>query len=150
MKYMKIDHLNVSRIGLGCMRIGEKTVDEVELLVKTALDNGINFFDHADIYGQGNSERLFGEVLKRHPEWRRKIVIQTKCGVRRAEGTNYYDFSKEYIIKSVDGCLERLGVHYIDILLLHRPDVLMDPKEVAQAFDELYDSGKVNILVYQI
>ena len=143
MKYKQIGHLKVSRIGLGCMRIGEKSVDEVETLVKTALDNGINFFDHADIYGQGNSEKLFGEVLKRHPEWRKYMVIQTKCGVRRALNTNYYDFSKEYILNSVDGCLERLGVHYIDILLLHRPDILMDPKEVAEAFDELYKSGKV-------
>ncbi len=143
MKYIQKDHLKISRIGLGCMRIGEKTVDEVEMLVKTALDNGINFFDHADIYGNGNSEKLFGEVLKRHPDWRKHMVIQTKCGVRRATNTNYYDFSKEYIIKSVDGSLKRLGVHYIDILLLHRPDLLMDPKEVADAFNTLYESGKV-------
>ena len=144
MKYLKLDNgLEVSRIGLGCMRIGEKSVEEVEELVKTALDNGINFFDHADIYGQGNSERLFGEVLKKHPEWRKQMVIQTKCGVRRSALTNYYDFSKQYIIDSVNGSLERLGIEYVDVLLLHRPDVLMDPKEVAEAFDELYQSGKV-------
>ena len=140
---MTIHDWNVSRVGLGCMRIGEMTVEALEELVGKCLEVGINFFDHADIYGQGNSEKLFGEVLRRHPEWRNQMIIQTKCGVRRSANTNYYDFSKEYILKSVDGCLERLGIDYADVLLLHRPDILMDPKEVSEAFDELYKSGKV-------
>ena len=143
MKYMTIHDWSVSRVGLGCMRMGELSVEELETLVGKCLEVGINFFDHADIYGQGNSEKLFGEVLKRHPEWRNRMIIQTKCGVRRSANTNYYDFSKEYILKSVDGCLERLGLDSVDILLLHRPDILMDPKEVSEAFDELYSSGKV-------
>ena len=143
MKYMTIHDWSVSRVGLGCMRIGEMTVEALEELVGKCLEVGINFFDHADIYGQGNSEKLFGEVLRRHSEWRNQMIIQTKCGVRRSANTNYYDFSKEYILKSVDGCLERLGIDYVDVLLLHRPDILMDPKEVSEAFDELYKSGKV-------
>ena len=140
---MTIHDWSVSRVGLGCMRIGEMTVEALEELVGKCLEVGINFFDHADIYGQGNSEKLFGEVLRRHSEWRNQMIIQTKCGVRRSANTNYYDFSKEYILKSVDGCLERLGIDYVDVLLLHRPDILMDPKEVSEAFDELYKSGKV-------
>lgn len=143
MKHMLINGVETSRVGLGCMRIGEMSVEKLEELIAKCLEVGINFFDHADIYGQGNSEKLFGEVLKRHPEYREKMMIQTKCGVRRSTNTNYYDFSKEYILKSVDGCLERLGLDYVDIFLLHRPDILMDPKEVAEAFDELYESGKV-------
>ena len=143
MKYLTLNDWTVSRVGLGCMRMGELSVDALEALVGKCLEVGINFFDHADIYGQGNSEKLFGEVLKRNPQWRNQMIIQTKCGVRRSTNTNYYDFSKEYILKSVDGCLERLGIDYVDILLLHRPDILMDPKEVSEAFDELYASGKV-------
>ena len=133
-------HLNVSRLALGCMRIADKSVEEVEELVITALHSGINFFDYADIYGGGQSEKLFGEVLKKHPELREKMIIQTKCGIVPGKR---YDFSKEHIIESVNKSLERLHTHYVDILLLHRPDALCDPKEVAEAFDELYESGKV-------
>lgn len=144
MKYLKIkEDLTVSRIGFGCMRIGELSVDEVEKLIECAFEQGINFFDHADIYANGNSEKLFGEVLKRHPEWRSKMIIQTKCGIRTCEHTNYYDFSKEHILNSVEGSLKRLNTDYLDVLLLHRPDTLMDPKEIAEAFNELQDSGKV-------
>ena len=142
MKYFQLPqtNLNVSRIALGCMRIADKSVDEVDELIKTALDAGINFFDHADIYGGGKSEKVFGEVLKRHPDYRQKMIIQTKCAIVPGQR---YDFSKEHILKSVDDSLMRLNTDYVDILLLHRPDALCDPKEVAEAFDELYEAGKV-------
>jgi len=132
--------LKVSKLALGCMRIADKSVEQVEELVKTALDLGINFFDHADIYGGGKSEKLFGEVLKRHPDYREKMIIQTKCAIVPGKR---YDFSKEHIIDSVNKSLERLHCDYVDILLLHRPDALCDPKEVAEAFDELYEAKKV-------
>lgn len=142
MKYFVLPKtdLKVSKIALGCMRIADKSIENVEELVKCALDLGINFFDHADIYGGGKSESLFGEVLKRHPEYRKKMIIQTKCAIVPGKR---YDFSKEYIINSVNGSLNRLNTDYIDILLLHRPDALCDPLEVAEAFDELYEQGKV-------
>ena len=99
MKYFQLPqtNLNVSRIALGCMRIADKSVDEVDELIKTALDAGINFFDHADIYGGGKSEKVFGEVLKRHPDYRQKMIIQTKCAIVPGQR---YDFSKEHILKS--------------------------------------------------
>ena len=142
MDYFQIakTNLKASRLALGCMRIANKSTEEVEELVQTALDAGINFFDHADIYGGGKSETIFGEVLKKHPEYREKMIIQTKCGIVSGKR---YDFSKEHILQSVHDSLERLQTEYIDILLLHRPDALCDPKEVAEAFDELYESGKV-------
>lgn len=144
MKYLTIkDNLKISRIGYGCMRMAGLSVEKVESLIATAFEEGINYFDHADIYGKGESERVFGEVLKRHPEWRQKMVLQSKCGICFGEHTNYYDFSKEHILSSVEASLQRLNTDYLDILLLHRPDTLMDPKEIAEAFDVLYESGKV-------
>lgn len=142
MKYFRLPHtdLEVSRIALGCMRIADKSVEEVEMLVKTAIDQGINFFDHADIYGGGKSEQVFGEVLKRNPELREQMIIQTKCAIIPGKR---YDFSKEHIISSVEKSLERLQTDHVDILLLHRPDALCDPKEVAEAFDELYERKMV-------
>ena len=142
MNYFQIPKTNLkaSRLALGCMRIADKSVDEVEKLVETALESGINFFDHADIYGGGQSEAIFGEVLKRHPEYRQKMIIQTKCGIVPGKR---YDFSKEHILQSVQNSLDRLQTDYVDILLLHRPDALCDPQEVSEAFDELYESGKV-------
>lgn len=142
MKYFNLPHtdLSVSRIALGCMRIADKSVEDVEELIKTALDEGINFFDHADIYGRGKSEEVFGKVLEKNPELREKMIIQTKCAIIPGQR---YDFSKEHIISSVNASLERLKTDYVDILLLHRPDALCDPKEVAEAFDELYESKKV-------
>ncbi|HYK73316.1 MAG TPA: aldo/keto reductase, partial [Pseudoneobacillus sp.] len=102
-------------------------------------------FDHADIYKMGKSEIVFGEVLKGKPELREQMVIQSKCGIRFADGEvpGRYDFSKEYILSSVDGILSRLNMEYIDILLLHRPDPLMEPEEVAEAFEEIKNAGKV-------
>lgn len=140
MNYYPLKDLKISEIALGLMRIANKSVAEVEELVLTALEQGINFFDHADIYGAGNCETLFGEVLQRNPDLRKKIIIQSKCGIVPKES---YDFSKEHILTSVEGSLKRLQCDYLDVLLLHRPDALCDPKEVAAAFDELYKSGKV-------
>lgn len=132
--------LKVSKLAFGCMRIAGKTVSEVEELVVGALAEGINFFDHADIYGAGKSESIFGEVLSKNPGMREKMVIQSKCAIVPGQR---YDSSKEYIIDAVTKSLERLQCGYLDILLLHRPDALCDPKEVAEAFDELYEKGMV-------
>ncbi|MGN0469322.1 MAG: aldo/keto reductase family oxidoreductase [Acutalibacteraceae bacterium] len=133
------EKINSSAVVMGCMRIGNMSINEVEKLVYTALENGINFFDHADIYADGESEKVFGEVLKLHSDLREKIYIQSKCGIKQG----MYNFSKEHIISSVDRSLKRLNTDYLDTLLLHRPDALCEPTEVAQAFDELYKSGKV-------
>jgi predicted oxidoreductase len=102
-------------------------------------------FDHADIYTRGKSETIFGSILKRRPGLREQIVIQSKCGIRFPEGTvpNRFDFSKAHILQAVDGILQRLAIDYLDILLLHRPDPLVEPDEVAEAFGTLKSSGKV-------
>ena len=136
------DDKELSEIVLGMMRIEDKSVKEVEELVETALSVGINAFDLADIYGRGRCEELLGLVLKNRPDLREKMWIQSKCGIRIEEFT-YFDFSKEYILQSVDGILERLQVDYLDSLLLHRPDALMESDQVAEAFDLLYKQGKV-------
>lgn len=144
MRYITLgqDDKELSEIVLGMMRIKDKSVKEVEELVETALSVGINAFDLADIYGRGRCEELLGLVLKNRPDLREKMWIQSKCGIRIEEFT-YFDFSKDYIIKSVDGILERLQVEYLDSLLLHRPDALMESDQVAEAFDLLYKQGKV-------
>ncbi len=143
MKYLNLaEDLKASQLVFGCMRISDMSVEELSELVKVALDEGVNFFDHADIYGGGNSEILFGEVLKLHPEWREKMIIQSKCAIRRGK-VGYFDFSKEHIINSVNQSLERMQCGYLDVLLLHRPDTLMEFDEVADAFNELQASGKV-------
>lgn len=131
--------LNVSEISLGCMRISRLTNQDISRLIHTALDEGINFFDHADIYGDGNSEAKFAEALAITPRLRDKMILQTKCGIRKG----FFDFSKEHILAAVDGSLKRLQTDYVDVLLLHRPDALMEPEEVAEAFAILHDSGKV-------
>ena len=144
MRYITLgqDDKELSEIVLGMMRIKDKSVKEVEELVETALSVGINAFDLADIYGLGRCEELLGLVLKNRPDLREKMWIQSKCGIRIEEFT-YFDFSKEYILQSVDGILERLQVGYLDSLLLHRPDALMESDQVAEAFDLLYKQGKV-------
>lgn len=134
-----------SRIILGCMRINNKNIDEAEHLIMYAYDRGINYFDHADIYADGYCEELFGKVIVKHKDIRDKIYIQSKCGiVHNEKGRNVaFDFSEKHIIESAESSLKRLGVDYLDALLLHRPDTLVEPEEVASAFDKLYTSGKV-------
>ena len=132
-------NITASEIGLGCMRIADLDKKEVNNLINTALDCDINFFDHADIYGKGKSEEIFSEALSMSPSLREKIIIQSKCAIR----PGIYDYSKEHILSSVDGILKRLKTDYLDILLLHRPDTLMEPEEVSEAFEKLYNEGKV-------
>ncbi len=149
--------LEISKIGYGCMGLG-KAWDSSPLTesikanafdsVIAAIENGINFFDHADIYARGKSELVFGEVLKEVKGIRNNMVIQSKCGIRfkgspNSDSPGRYDFSYEHIVNSVDGSLKRLGIEQLDIHLLHRPDPLMEPEEVAKAFDELKQNGKV-------
>ena len=128
MNYIKVAHstLDVSEISLGCMRISKMTDQEISTLVHTALDEGINFFDHADIYGGGKSEERFSEALNMNPALREKMILQSKCGIRKGA----FDFSKEHILEAVDGSLQRLRTDYLDVLLLHRPDALVEPEEV--------------------
>ena len=142
MKYFKLgqSNINVSEIGIGCMRMADTSKTNIDALVKTAIEEGINFFDHADIYGNGKSEEIFSEILIKNPSIRDKIIIQTKCSI--VPGV-MYDFSKEHILNSVNGSLKRLKTDYIDTLLLHRPDTLMEPEEVAEAFSILHKEGKV-------
>ena len=152
MKYLMFEGMKISQIALGCMRISKLTEKETDELIRSAIELGINFFDHADIYGQGKSEELFGKVLANDPSLRDKIYIQTKCGICKG----YYDLSADHIIDSVNNSLERLHTSYIDVLLLHRPDALMEPEVIAQAFDKLKAQGKVknfgvsNMTPYQL
>lgn len=133
--------IDVSSIALGCMRMQDKSLEEAKEVIQAALDIGITLFDHADMYGDGKSELIFGQAMKEMGIDRDSIFIQSKCGINRVEST--FDFSKQYILDSVDGILERLGTDYLDMLLLHRPDALVEPKEVNEAFNELKASGKV-------
>ena len=127
------------KIALGCMRLNKLTIEEAEKLIICAVDNGIELFDHADIYGARKCEEIFGEVLKRNPKLRNKMIIQSKCGICRG----YYDLSKEHIIKQVTESIRLLNCSYLDILLLHRPDALVDYNEVNEAFNYLFDNGLV-------
>lgn len=123
------------------MRISDKPIENIDRLVKVALEIGINTFDHADIYGGGKCESIYGELFRRDKTLRDKVVLQTKCGIRGG----WYDLSYNHIIESVNGSLARLNTDRLDILLLHRPDTLMRPEEIAGAFDELERSGKVKV-----
>ena len=129
--------MEVPAVAVGCMRISGMSEKEAAAFVDTALENGANFFDHADIYGGGKSEEVFGKAVT--PSMRENVIIQTKCGIRQG----MFDFSYEHIVNSVEGSLKRLGTDYIDVLLLHRPDALMEPDEVAAAFSHLKETGKV-------
>ncbi len=131
--------LQVSEISLGCMRMDQLSTQDANRVIENALELGIDFFDHADIYGAGKSEEIFADAINMNPSIRENMVIQTKCGIR--EG--FFDFSKEHILSSVEGSLKRLKTDYIDVLLLHRPDTLVEPEEVAEAFNQLKQSGKV-------
>jgi predicted oxidoreductase len=122
------------------MRINSLEKPEAERFVQSALEEGANFFDHADIYGGGTCEEIFADAIHMSADIREKIILQSKCGIRKG----MFDFSKEYILESVDGILNRLKTEYLDVLLLHRPDALVEPEEVAEAFDLLENSGKVH------
>ena len=132
-------NLDASEIALGCMRIARLSNQDIATLIHTALDAGITFFDHADVYGGGKSEEKFAEALDMTPRLRDTLILQTKVGIRKG----FFDFSKEHILSAVEGSLKRLRTDHLDVLLLHRPDALVEPEEVAEAFTILHDSGKV-------
>lgn len=145
---------NVSALAYGCMGLGgtwddapitNVHIEQANDCVNTALESGINFFDHADIYTLGKAEQVFGQVLRERPELRKQIYIQSKCGIRFADakGPKRYDLSADWIKASVEGSLKRLNTDYLDVLMLHRPDPLMQPEEIANAFTELKHEGKV-------
>lgn len=141
MKMLEIgtSSLNASEISLGCMRISGMESSAVDTLLRTAWESGINFYDHADIYGGGKSEEVFAQSIARLGIKRGDLILQSKCGIRNG----FFDFSKEHILGSVDKILTRLDTDYLDVLLLHRPDTLMEPEEVAEAFVQLKQQGKV-------
>ncbi|HIU02171.1 MAG TPA: aldo/keto reductase [Candidatus Onthocola gallistercoris] len=132
--------LKVPAIAVGCMRMSQADPEKLPAFIESCLEYGANFFDHADIYGNGECETLFAQAIGMKPSVREKVLLQSKCGI--VPGV-MYDFSKEHILDSVDGILKRLNTDYLDVLLLHRPDALMEPEEVAEAFDRLETSGKV-------
>ena len=127
-------------IAVGCMRLSALSKKDAEIFIKTALEHGANFFDHADIYGAGACEQIFADAINMNDTIREKIILQSKCGIVPGK---MYDFSKEHILKSVEGILKRLKTDYLDVLLLHRPDALIEPEEVCEAFDKLHGCGKV-------
>lgn len=155
--FLGVSDLQVTRVAYGCMEIGG-TWDKTPLSAETqkgalraiheALDQGVNFFDHADIYCRGKSEQAFSALWQESPSLRQKLILQSKAGIIFAgdpnpEDTTRYDFSYEHIMSTVEGSLKRLKTDYLDVLLLHRPDPLVEPEEVARALDELRSSGKV-------
>lgn len=131
--------LQASEISLGCMRIAGMEAQAADTLIRTCIEEGINFFDHADIYGGGKSEEVFAGSVARLGLDRNQLILQSKCGIR----SGFFDFSKEHILASAEGILKRLQTDYLDVLLLHRPDALIEPDEVAEAFTQLQESGKV-------
>jgi predicted oxidoreductase len=122
------------------MRINRVDKREAERFVRSAIDAGANFFDHADVYGDGECEEIFADVVQMSDAVREKVILQSKCGIRKGVA---FDFSKKHILEAVDGSLKRLKTDYLDVLLLHRPDALVEPEEVAEAFDTLQGNGKV-------
>lgn len=142
MKQIKLgkSDLSVPVVAIGCMRMKLLNESQTDTYIKGALELGANFFDHADVYGAGLSEELFGKFLKNSTHLREKMIIQSKCGIVPGR---MYDFSKKHILAQVDSSLKRLNTDYLDLLVLHRPDALMEPEEVAEAFDILVSSGKV-------
>jgi predicted oxidoreductase len=150
--------LIVSCVAAGCMSLAgswdikvpvdSATTAKARAFIETVLSNGINFFDHADIYCATRSETAFGNVLRETPGLREKMVLQTKCGIifrgrPNPDSPPRYDFSYEHIVTTTEASLKRLGTDHLDIQLLHRPDLLCEPEEVARAFDHLHGSGKV-------
>lgn len=145
MKYMTVGNEleGASQLILGCMRLAEHDPKEVVSVLETAVEVGINFFDHSDVYAGGQSEAKFAHALRSAKIPRDQVLIQSKCGLRDVHTNYHFDFSKDYIISSVEGSLERLQTDYLDVLLLHRPDALVEPEEVAEAFSQLHQAGKV-------
>ena len=145
MRYIEFgkNEASVSEVVLGTMRIPEMSVAEVSDLLAACLDEGINMVDTADIYGGGHCEELLGDAFAANPGLREQVYLQTKCAIRFMDDGAYFDFSKDYIISAVEASLKRLKTDHIECLLLHRPDVLMEPDEVAAAFDQLHEQGKV-------
>lgn len=149
--------MDVSRLAYGCMRLSgswdRALVDDAVIergigVLEAAVQAGYTFFDHADIYGDTACESIFGHALEKHPDWRERLVVATKCGIRFEDEPNpgqphRYDFSYDHILTSVDESLARLRMPRIDLLMLHRPDFLADPAEIARAFTELRAAGKV-------
>lgn len=142
MKTIKLgkSNLQVPVLAIGCMRLNALDEKAAASFLNKALAQGANFFDHADIYGRGECETLFGKALPLDAKTRESLLIQSKCGIVPGK---MFDFSKEHILASVEGILRRLQTEYLDVLLLHRPDALVEPEEVAEAFDQLESSGKV-------
>lgn len=141
MKKIKLgtSDLEVGEISLGCMRMNELSEKDAAYVIENAMDHGVDLFDHADIYGGGKSEEVFANAISANDDLRERMKLQTKCGIRKG----FFDFSKDHILESVDGSLSRLKTDYVDTLLLHRPDALFEPEEVAEAFARLKESGKV-------
>lgn len=142
MKTMKLglSDLIVPRIAVGCMRMQALGVSQADIFINEAIELGTNFFDHADIYGGGECEKIFGQVLHHNPHLREKVILQSKAGI--VPGV-MYDNSKEYLTNAVDGILKRLQTDYLDVFLIHRPDALSDPQDAADALEALISAGKV-------
>lgn len=137
---LKQTGLDIPAIAIGCMRISGMEEKVLTKLIHYCIEEGLNFFDHADIYGGGECETVFAKAFKQTGFKREDILLQSKCGIKPGV---MFDFSKEYILEAVDGILRRLDTEYLDLLVLHRPDTLVEPEEVADAFDTLYALGKV-------
>lgn len=144
-----------SKIAYGCMGLGggwqdtivtADNVNQAHQVIDTVIEAGINYIDHADIYTRGKAEQVFGEVIKQRPELKEQLIIQSKCGIRFDDdlGPGRYDFSNEWITQSVEGILSRLNIECLDVLMLHRPDPLMEPEVVAETINQLAASGKVS------
>lgn len=138
--HLKESKLSIPEIAVGCMRIHELQEKELISHLECCIENGLNFFDHADIYGEGKCESLFSRAFKQTSFSREDIILQSKCGIKPGK---MYDFSKAYILEAVEGILTRLRTEYLDVLVLHRPDALVEPEEVAEAFEKLHSTGKV-------
>ncbi len=144
MRYCTLGDRPSSAIVMGCMRIADKPLARVEKVMFEAMRAGVNTFDLADIYGGGDSEKVFGVAIRDLGVARKDYILQTKCGIRKESGRiTRFDFTKKYIFQSVEGSLKRLNTEYIDVLLLHRPDTLVEMEEVGEAFERLQGDGKV-------
>ena len=133
-------NMEVPAVAVGCMRINGMELQALANHLSFCIENGLNFFDHADIYGGGQCETVFARALAQSGHSRQEVILQSKCGI--CPGV-MYDLSRQHILESVDGILDRLHTDYLDVLVLHRPDALVEPEEVAEAFDRLQQSGKV-------